>query len=687
MDGRRISLSRYHDKVLGGWVGKSLGGSVGHFEGTKRITRFLVRDLLTEGVVANDDLDIQLVWLDVLLETGVKIDGSDLMAAWLERYDYNMGEYGFARRNYRRGIRPPLSGSFANRFYGTGMGCAIRSEVWGMIAPGNPAAAAALAGVDGSMDHVGDAVDAERLLSAMDAEAFFEDDLRRLIDAGMDFVQPGSELAACMDIARDGFDAGLPWEQVWQRLRDDHGHPDCTYVPINLGIIVMALLYGGGDMERTLGIAVNSGWDVDCTCSTTAALIGITRGWRGLPKEWTDYIGDSVLTLAQTRRAFTSLKAVADATCSAGIAVAGGRPSGTTAIDCDDAGMTARFPRVPGARQSGGVELSIEYPEGPEARAGGSVPVVLVAHNGAGMPVEGRLSVDVPRGWSMGPLTRLVRAGAGETVRERLTFHAPAAGVLFDTNLFSCRLSEDAGGDMSRKTRGAESALVSFGIAGAPVGLAIGPFFDSYDEWLDRSQLPPGRVLRTVTDTISLPEAGEEWGNHRVDIGKEYAEEDFRVADAVRGQFAGGRRVHFSEDCLRFADCFGLKGPGCAYVLLEIMSDRPARPMQLFLGSTDPFVLWWNGKRLFIQPGNRYWFPNNDVVDVQAEKGVNQLVMKMLRTGEDNRFSVVCREPPTHPGYDSSPFVTDLGWNIPGAGQDARGGMDVSEHRPGLRRA
>jgi hypothetical protein len=41
----------------------------------------------------------------------------------------------------------------------------------------------------------------------------------------------------------------------------------------------------------------------------------------------------------------------------------------------------------------------------------------------------------------------------------------------------------------------------------------------------------------------------------------------------------------------------------------------------------------------------------------------------MLRTGEDNRFSVVYREPPVHHGYDSNPFVTDLAWGIPVRGK------------------
>ena len=117
-----------------------------------------------------------------------------------------------------------------------------------------------------------------------------------------------------------------------------------------------------------------------------------------------------------------------------------------------------------------------------------------------------------------------------------------------------------------------------------------------------------------------------------------------------------------------------MSGPCCVYVLLEVECPSD-RTLQLFLGSTDPFALWWNGVRLFAQTSNRFWFPNNDVVSARARRGTNQLVLKLLRTGSDNRFSVVYREPPTLAGYDSCPFVVDLGWRIPsGAPAPASGG-------------
>jgi hypothetical protein len=112
-----ISYERYFDKVRGGWIGKCLGGTIGCFEGTKQITNLTIYDLLPDTMVANDDLDIQLVWMDVLLEKGIYFTSEHLMQAWLAQYDYNFGEYATGRRNYRRGLKPPVCGRYANDFF------------------------------------------------------------------------------------------------------------------------------------------------------------------------------------------------------------------------------------------------------------------------------------------------------------------------------------------------------------------------------------------------------------------------------------------------------------------------------------------------------------------------------------------------------------------------------------------
>ncbi len=45
----------------------------------------------------------------------------------------------------------------------------------------------------------------------------------------------------------------------------------------------MALLYGDGDLKRTIDVAGLAGWDADNNMTTSAGLIGILIGFDDLP--------------------------------------------------------------------------------------------------------------------------------------------------------------------------------------------------------------------------------------------------------------------------------------------------------------------------------------------------------------------------------------------------------------------
>ena len=105
--------NNFKDKVLGCWIGKSIGGTIGGpLEGN---TNFL--DLPYEYPqinIDNDDLDLQLVWLHQLEKLGLNITADDLGDAWLTHVKFPFDEYGVAMANLRMGIKPPACGYFNN---------------------------------------------------------------------------------------------------------------------------------------------------------------------------------------------------------------------------------------------------------------------------------------------------------------------------------------------------------------------------------------------------------------------------------------------------------------------------------------------------------------------------------------------------------------------------------------------
>ena len=75
-----LKLNELRDKLAGCWTGKNVGGVLGApFECKRMIPNvdFYVQDL-TQGPPANDDLDLQIVWLAAVERYGRNVNASIL---------------------------------------------------------------------------------------------------------------------------------------------------------------------------------------------------------------------------------------------------------------------------------------------------------------------------------------------------------------------------------------------------------------------------------------------------------------------------------------------------------------------------------------------------------------------------------------------------------------------------------
>ena len=182
-----LSYETFLDKVHGCWYGKCLGGAAGApLEGIKKLIDTEDFTEVFNPDLPNDDLDLQLLWLDVLETKGFQITSCDLADAWIEKCWYPFSEYGYFMKNYMRGIKPPYSGIINNSFFKEGMGCPIRSEIWGIVCAGDPRLAVDYAYLDATLDHSDNSVYAEQFLAATESMAFLEDNIFDLINQGME---------------------------------------------------------------------------------------------------------------------------------------------------------------------------------------------------------------------------------------------------------------------------------------------------------------------------------------------------------------------------------------------------------------------------------------------------------------------------------------------------------------------
>lgn len=309
-----IKYNRFLDKVHGCWYGKCLGGAAGApVEGLKRIIETEDFAEIFNPDIPNDDLDLQLLWLDVLETKGTLISSTDLADAWIEKCWYPFSEYGYFIKNYMRGIKPPYTGIINNSFFKEGMGCPIRSEIWGIISAGNPELASQYAYMDATLDHADNSVYAEQFLAAVESMAFFESDIKKLVRMGLEFIPKTSKLYECFMMIIDFFETGDNDYLAARRLVvKNYSHNDFTNSVQNLGFILIALLYGNGDLRKTINIALKCGYDADCTCATAGAIIGIICGYEGLEEDVKTLINDYFICGIDVERPSNSIRALAE---------------------------------------------------------------------------------------------------------------------------------------------------------------------------------------------------------------------------------------------------------------------------------------------------------------------------------------------------------------------------------------
>ena len=156
----------------------------------------------------------------------------------------------------KNGIPAPASGSIAlnGTTVAEQIGAQIFIDGWGMVAPGDPELAADFARRAGSVSHDGEAIYGAQVIAAMEAQAFVEPNLDRLLDTAVSLIPADSTIARLIADIREWHAAEPDWRKTRERIGGDYGYDkyigNCHMVP-NHALIIMALLYGDDDFGKT----------------------------------------------------------------------------------------------------------------------------------------------------------------------------------------------------------------------------------------------------------------------------------------------------------------------------------------------------------------------------------------------------------------------------------------------------
>jgi len=300
---RQMSLAELRDRIQGGWAGQMIGVAYGAPTEFRTLAKINEDPLPAwkpdriSNALNQDDLYVDMTFAKVLDDKGLDATTKDFGDMFREsKYDLwhaNMA----ARRMLRRGVSAELTGTPRYNAHANDIDFQIEADFIGMMTPGLPQAANDIAFRAGRVMNYGDGLYGGMFVAGMYAAAFFEKDPRKVVETGLKSIPAKSPYGLLIaDLLAWSKQYPNDWKKVWQLTEDKWSKRDVcpagALQPFNIdaglngAYIVLGLLYGAGDFEKTMEVSTRSGQDSDCNPSSAAGILGVMLGYAKIPDIW-----------------------------------------------------------------------------------------------------------------------------------------------------------------------------------------------------------------------------------------------------------------------------------------------------------------------------------------------------------------------------------------------------------------
>lgn len=253
-----------------------------------------------DGMPVDDDTNYVVLAQLIIDKYGRNFTPYEVSREWLERQ--NRDSYCTAERvafcNFVKGYEPPQSAIYKNP-YREWIGAQIRGDYFGYINPGNPEIAAEMAWRDASVSHIKNGIYGEMFVAAMIAVAAVTDNIEDIVLSGLSEIPYTSRFYEDIMSVFNDFKTGISQKECFEKIHKKYdeytGYGWCHTNP-NAMIVTASLLYGGGIYEKSICMAVETGYDTDCNGATVGSVLGMAKGIENIPDKWTKPINDTLHT-------------------------------------------------------------------------------------------------------------------------------------------------------------------------------------------------------------------------------------------------------------------------------------------------------------------------------------------------------------------------------------------------------
>ena len=309
-----LSKDALFDKVKGAWAGQVIGCTYGGLTEFRYLSTMIpdsivmpwgpgeIKKWFDGGGGLYDDVYVDLTFIETMERCGLDTPADSFAVDFLAKEYPLCHANQQARYNLLHGLSARESGYWKNNPHANCLDFQIEADFAGIVTPGMVNSAVDICDRAGHIMACGDGWYGGVYVAAMYSLAYVSNDVNFIVTEALKSVPAESKFHECMsDVICWHQQYPTDWKKCWQEIENKWGTadiacPDGVEVPFNIeayvngAYIVLGLLYGEGDFERTIDISTRAGQDSDCNPSSALGVLGVINGFEYLSQSYKDVL-------------------------------------------------------------------------------------------------------------------------------------------------------------------------------------------------------------------------------------------------------------------------------------------------------------------------------------------------------------------------------------------------------------